>query len=375
MQTKKRLQGRIASVSIRGFRTLVNIENLQIPRLAVLIGENGSGKSNFIRFFEMISWMLRSQHLQDFVHRQGGGDDQLFMGARTTPRLDAQIRIETNLGFNDYRFALAHVSGDTLLLVDEAFRYSDKSRDTESSWIELPMPSKEAVIVERQQDKTAGIVVDLLKNCSTYQFHDTSANAYIKQAWDINDNVFLRSDGGNLAPILLRLRENDIMRYKLIVKQITRTLPAFEDFVLQPAFEKVALRWIGKNGDKTFGAHLTSDGSLRMFCLFTLLNLPAEMLPDVLFFDEPELGLHPHAINLVAEMLKRLSQSKQIFVATQSPFMVDCFELENVIAAEMKGGATDLKSLSRERYQQWLDDEYQLSDLWLKDAIGGVTGR
>lgn len=369
---KSRMQGRIKTVSIQGFRSLAKIENLELPQLTVLIGSNGSGKSNFIRFFDMLSWMLRGQNLQEFILRQGGGDDQLFMGARHTSRISAEIRIETHRGYNDYRFALAHLSaGDTLMFTDEAFRYSDITRSTQAPWTLLPGGVKEAGLVGAK-DQTARIVVDLLKRCTTYQFHDTSANAYIKQPWDVGDNVWLRSDGANLAPILFRLQERDITRYKMIVRQITRVLPTFSDFELQPAFGKVSLRWRGKYGDKTFGPHLTSDGSLRLFCLLTLLNLSHEALPDVLFFDEPELGLHPHAITLVAEMLKKLSHTRQVFIATQSPYMVDCFELENVIVASSKDGATSLHNMPREQYQEWLDDEYLLSDLWLKNVVGGA---
>lgn len=91
-----------------------------------------------------------------------------------------------------------------------------------------------------------------------------------------------------------------------------------------------------------------------------------------MFFDEPELGLHPHAITLVAEMFKRLAKKRQIFIATQSPHLVDCFELENIIVASAVDGETILRNLPRAEYQEWLDDEYQLSDIWLKQAIGGM---
>jgi len=175
--------------------------------------------------------------------------------------------------------------------------------------------------------------------------------------------VRLRSDGANLAAVLLRLQQEDIQRYKTIVRQVARVLPGFADFELQPAFGKVALRWRGTYGDKTFGAHLTSDGSLRLFCLLTLLNLSPDALPDVLFIDEPELGLHPHAMALVAEMLKKLSHTRQVFIATQSPYLVDCFELENIIVADIKDGSTSLRNMTREKYQEWLDDDYLLSPL------------
>ena len=372
MEQREPEPARIKSVTIEGFRSLRSIQNLQLPQLAVLIGANGAGKSTLIRFFEMLSWMLKSKSLQEFVLRQGGGDDQFFMGARKTPRIHAELCLETASGLNDYRFDLAHLSaGDSVMVMNEAYRYSAHGIPTKAKWTEIAAVGKESSLLE-QKHKTAKTIVNLLRQCSTYQFHDTSPNAAIHNRWDITESFRLRSDGGNLAAVLLNLRSTDGKRYALIVKQIRRVLPAFKDFVLEQEAGKVLLRWVGQQSDKVFGSHLTSDGSLRLFCLLTLLNLPPERLPDVMFFDEPELGLHPHAITLVAEMLKRLSKKRQIFLATQSPYLVDCFELENIIIASANQGETLLRNLPRAQYQAWLDDEYQLSDIWLKQVVGGM---
>jgi predicted ATPase len=369
---REREPARIKSITIEGFRSLKNIQNLELPPLTVLIGANGAGKSTLIRFFEMLSWMLKSKNLQEFVLRHGGGDDQFFMGARKTPRIHAQLCLETASGQNDYRFELAHISaGDTVMVMNEAYRYSAHDIPTKATWTEMESVGKESSLLE-QQHKTAQTIVNLLRQCSTYQFHDTSINSAIHNRWDVTDSFRLRSDGGNLAAVLLEIRNTDTKRYALIVKQIQRVLPAFKDFVLEAEAGKVLLRWVGRQSDKVFGSHLTSDGSLRLFCLLTLLNLPPNQLPDVMFFDEPELGLHPHAITLVAEMFKRLSKKRQIFIATQSPYLVDCFELENIIVASANNGETVLRNLPREQYQAWLDDEYQLSDIWLKQVVGGM---
>lgn len=368
-----RLQGRITEVSIEGFRSLRHIEKLKLPQLTVLIGANGVGKSSFIRFFEMMGWMLRARNLQEFVVRKGGGDDQFFMGSRTTPQIKVELHIATDRGSNDYRFEMAHLSaGDTLILTHEAYRYSDAKKPGQANWTNLVGVGKESALPD-QTNKTAKTIYNLLRQCSTYQFHDTSANASLHQRWDISDSARLRSDGGNLAAVLLDLRENDGPRYQQLVRQIQRVFPTLENFVLEPVAGKVLLRWKSKNSDKVFGAHLTSDGSLRLFCLLSLLSLPDERLPDMLFFDEPELGLHPHAISLVSEMLKRVAKTRQVFIATQSPYMVDCFDLENIVVAEAEDGATKLRNMPNERYQQWLDDNYLLSDIWLKTPIGVST--
>jgi predicted ATPase len=364
---------RICSVTIEGFRSLRDIQSLELPQLTVLIGANGAGKSTLIRFFDMLSWMLKAKNLQEFVLRHGGGDDQFFMGARKTARIHAELCLETASGRNDYKFDLAHISaGDTVMVMNEAYRFTPRGLTTEASWTALGQVGKESGLLE-QTHKTAKTIVNLLRQCSTYQFHDTSINAAIHNRWDVTESFRLRSDGGNLAAVLLDLRNTDSKRYELIVKQIRRVLPAFKDFVLEEEAGKVLLRWVGNQSDKVFGSHLTSDGSLRLFCLLTLLNVPPDRLPDVMFFDEPELGLHPHAITLVAEMFKRLSKKRQVFIATQSPYLVDCFELENIIVANATNGETVLRNLPRAHYQRWLDEEYQLSDIWLQQATGGVA--
>ena len=98
-----RLHAKIESIHIRGFRSLADVQLRDMPRVAVMIGANGCGKSNIIRFFDMLSWMLRSLRLQDFVQMQGGADDQLFAGRKRTPQLEAELCLTTELGRNDYR--------------------------------------------------------------------------------------------------------------------------------------------------------------------------------------------------------------------------------------------------------------------------------
>ncbi len=214
------------------------------------------------------------------------------------------------------------------------------------------------------------MVVNLLRNCSTYQFHDTSEDSNFKKKWDSEDNNQLRSHGGNLAAVLLRLERENIKRFEMICRHIGRVLPVFDRFQIEDSYGKVLLRWKAKGTDKTFGAHLTSDGSLRFFALATLLNLPSEMLPDVLILDEPELGLHPAAIALIGDMLKAVSNQRQVIVATQSPLLVDAFSLAETIVLELRDGQTDVRRLDADEYQNWLD-HYTTGELWQKNILGG----
>ncbi len=214
------------------------------------------------------------------------------------------------------------------------------------------------------------MVVRLLRNCAVFQFHDTSDTSKFKQAWDVSDNNTLRSHGGNLAAVLYRLEHEDIRRFEQVCRHISRILPVFDRFQIEERYGKVILRWKLKGTDETLGAHLTSDGSLRFFALVTLLNLPSEMLPDVILLDEPELGLHPTAIALVADMIKSLATERQVIIATQSPLLVDAFDLDEIVVLELRDRRTEFHRLDADQYQIWLDD-FSTGELWQKNLIGG----
>ena len=367
----------IESVRIQGFRSLANVELSEIPKAAVLIGANGSGKSNFIRFFEMLSWMLGSRRLAEFVEMQGGADDQLYGGSRRTSRIEAEVRLRTETGRYgyDYQFMLSHAHPDRFFFSEESFRsISDLSwkylgsghQETEIIW-----PTNPSSELSADDFITAKVIVNLLRSCVVYQFHDTSNTSDFKKRGDAEDNNSLLSHGGNLAAVLLRLEREDIRRYELICQHISRVLPIFDRFQIEESYGKVLLRWKAKGTDKTFGAHLTSDGSLRFFALVTLLNLPPEMLPDVLLLDEPELGLHPAAISLVGGMIKSLAEERQIIMATQSPLLVDAFDLDEIFVLDLQDGRTEVRKLSPEDYQVWLDDNFTSGELWQKNLLGG----
>lgn len=390
------IRASIDSVFIQGFRSLADFRIKLLPNLTVLIGANGSGKSNFIHFFEMLRWMLGPCQLEEFVEQYGGANDQLFAGNKCTPCMHASVTIQTESEKHDYKFSLKHVQPDRLVFVEEAFRVNPRNLHTSTDWMFLDSSGfRESRIVERGQlpavgvaaqdvlssdQISASIIVKLLTSCTVYRFHDTSDSSGLKKGWDLEDCNYLRSDGANLAAVLYRLQQNDIHCLERISEQIRRILPTFDSFQIEQIYGKVLLRWKIKGMDKAIGAHLTSDGSLRFFTLMTLLNLPSDMLPDVLFLDTPEFGLHPVAVQLIGAMIEVVSRSRQVILATQSPLLLDSFELDNITVLESKDGRTECTQLNREDYQIWLEDEsvpdlrwpaYTPSQLWLMNLLGG----
>ena len=317
--------------------------------------------------------------MAEFVGLQGGADDQLFGGNRVTPRMEAELALRTEAGRNDYRFALAHAHPDRFVFTEEAFRFSGTDRQTEARWQHAPSGQSEAAIVDVAQappspgvnPTTARVIVHLLKSCNVFQFHDTSDTSNFKKRWDVEDNNYLRTHGGNLAAVLHRLEQEDVRRFEHISRHVRRVLPVFDRFQVDESYGKVSLRWKAVGTDKTIGAHLTSDGSLRFFALVTLLSLPLEMLPNVLLLDEPELGLHPAAVALVGGMIKTLAVDRQIIVATQSPLLVDAFDLEEIIVLNLENGRTTFRRPDADEYRRWLEEGFMPGEMWQKNLIGG----
>lgn len=366
----------IESINISGFKSLTDI-NLSLGKSNLLIGSNGSGKSNILCFFKMLKFMHKDS-LRGFVEQQGGADDLLFGGIRTTEKLKAKIGIRTKYGLIEYEFTLKLTAVDSLICDEEIYIFDKNGQKITLHCYPGVIGSGFGTTIDRTNytsDPTGKEIVrtvsKFLKKLTIYQFNDTSEKSSFNIKRDYQDNNFLHFDGGNLAAVLFRLEQDDRKRYDFICQQIARVLPVFDRFTIDESFGKVLLRWKANFIDKTFGPHLTSDGSLRFFALVTLLNLPKEMLPNVLLLDEPELGLHPKAVILIGNMINRVSNHVQTLVATQSPLLVDQFDVEEVTVLDLKNGCTKCRKLELEDYKHWLDDDFSIGDLWLKNVIGG----
>ena len=373
---------KIESIKIQGFRSLADVELADLPNAVVLIGPNGSGKSNVFLFLEMLRQMLRYRRLGEFVARHGGADDQLFGGSRMTSTLKGELQVGTGTGRYCHTFRLSYVQPDQFFVDRESIDFFPSAhfgptgklisnRDTESGLLDLAdVDESSNEVANRELGQALNEIRELWGNLAFHQFHNTDFNSNIKKSWDVTDSVRLRPDGGNLAAVLHKLEREDTKRYDYICNLVNRILPIFDRFDLEESYGKVLLRWKAVGSDKTMGAHLTSDGSLRYFCLVTLLNLPEEMLPSVILLDEPELGLHPSAVGLVGAMIRVMSKHRQVIVATQSPLLVDEFAPDEIFVTELKEGQTVITRQNEEYLSVWLE-EYSTGELWQKNVLGG----
>jgi len=224
----------------------------------------------------------------------------------------------------------------------------------------------------RRAEETAKVLRYLLNQCRVYHFQDTSPTARIRGACYIRDNHALLTDGGNLASVLLRLQNYNHSAYRRIVSSIRLIAPFFDDFVLEPGTgdKEVLLDWREAGSDQVFGPHQLSDGTLRAMCLITLLMQPEDQLPKLTVVDEPELGLHPYALNVVASLFKKASHYTQVLVSTQSSSFIDNFDAGDIVVVIREGKESQFTRPDPAKLEAWLD-EYSLGEVWAKNVIGG----
>ncbi|GIK74260.1 MAG: chromosome segregation protein SMC [Chloroflexota bacterium] len=359
------------AITIQGFRSIADVEKLELRPINVLIGPNGSGKSNFIAVFAFLN-AIRDGKLQDYVARAGGADRLLHFGSKITPAIVLHVFFRDDT--NQYRIVLTPTETDQLFPNGEHVYFWDRDKYSERPYAErLAARGLEAGISDPDRGGTAQYVRKLLASWRLYHFHDTSAMSPLKKTGDINDNRFLRPDGSNLAAFLYLLRQKHLSTYNMICRTVQRVAPFFDDFVLEPLRlnpDKIRLEWRHRGADAYFDVASLSDGTLRFIALATLLLQPEEYRPSVILVDEPELGLHPYAITLLASLIKQVSHTTQVILSTQSPLLLDHFEPEDVLVAERANGSTQFTRLDADRLAIWLE-EYSLGQLWEKNELGG----
>ncbi|NET91362.1 MAG: AAA family ATPase, partial [Kamptonema sp. SIO1D9] len=329
---------KLKRLTLNGFKSIKAMD-IELHSLNILIGANGAGKSNLISFFKMLNEMMAGR-LQLYIGQSGRAKSLLHFGPKTTPQIEAKLEFEVENGVDTYHVRLFHAAVDTLIFADETLSF------LQTGWVSpridpLGAGHQETRIGEAADEgtQTAKTLRYLLNRCRVYHFHDTSSTANVRQSCYIGDDRWLMSDAGNLAALLLRFREeNGGAAYQRIIGTIRLIAPFFDDFVLEPdVSNRVILDWRERGSDGVFGPHQFSDGTLRAICLATLLLQPENELPELIVVDEPELGLHPYALNIVADLFSKAALHTQILISTQSSSFLDNFDPEDVIAVDRKG--------------------------------------
>ena len=337
-------------ITVKGFRSIACVEKLELKPINVLIGANGAGKSNLVNVFSLLGALSKGQErLNEYVARSGGADRNLHFGSKTTQKMHIELSFDD--GMERHEVHLAATGDDRLPAVSESIGGEAAAR------------FKGGMARLRAR----------LDRWRVYHFHDTGNGARILRNAYLNDNRFLRADGENIAPFLYLLREKEPQSYERIEKTFRLVAPFFGEFCLEPLAQNeqmIRLGWRHRGSDEYFDISTLSDGSLRFLALATLLLQPARFRPSLILLDEPELGLHPYAIEILCSLIRSASVETQVILATQSPYLVDQFEPEDVLVVDRVDGASQFRRLSTQELKVWLED-YRLGDLWLKNELGG----
>lgn len=373
-------------VSIEGFKSIAQA-TIELGDLNVVIGANGAGKSNLIAVFRLLESSLNGR-LQHYTGIQGGADRLLHHGRKVTPI----CRLRFACADFSYGLTLEPNVKNRFVVAEEFLEYKEQSKtitpasdeadlaglehdllvayDEDGNWVEPP-----SVDFHELLNSTLDDVPDLpsmrLESIRAFHFHDTSDAAPCRQDAEIRDARELHAEGRNLPAFLYRLREQHAPIYRRIVEHIRLVAPFFDDFILAPSPDNermIRLEWRHRDSDGYFDAHSLSDGTLRFICLATLLLQPNP--PRLILLDEPELGLHPLAIHLLAEMLDAAAERTQILLATQSVTLLDQFSLDRVIVADYQDRTSHFSRLSSQDFEAWLEN-FSVGELWQKNVLGG----
>lgn len=367
---------RLKSIDIAGWKSIRKTETpIELGPLNVLIGANGAGKSNLFSFLRLLRELV-DQRLQLHIARSGGADTLLYYGSKQTKSIETRCVFELDQFEAELNLSLVHSPPDSLLIADERWIYPNANASNGKT-ITLTVGGNfrestlngEAALV----DANAKAIRQFLNTIRVYHIDDTSSSAKIRLTNSLEDDLHLYGDGGNLAVMLYVYQRQYPMIYGRIRRAIQKILPGFDDFVLEPERlnpRKLFLKWKRQGSDYILGPHQLSDGTLRAVVLITLLLQSEKDLPSLLVLDEPEMGLHPHAIEILSGMIRSASFRTQVIVATQSPALLDYFDPEEIMVVDCLDGESKFSRLSSNDLGDWLS-RYSIGELWEKNVVGG----
>ncbi len=356
----------LSRIQLSGYKSIKELD-LKMQPVNILIGANGSGKSNFISIFSLLRNVSQGR-FQTYVQDNGGANGLLHFGSKNT----TAISIEIDVASNAYHADLKHNPfDDSLVFVREYCKFElsqrhfiIKGKNGESGLFDGETTSRQV------RDYTR----DYLNRCRVYHFHDTSRTAGFKQSSSTQATDFLYDDAKNIAAFLYLLKENWPESYRNIVDAVRSIAPFFHDFYLEPRGDgdkqTILLKWTHKKSDEPFSAQQLSDGTARFICLAILFLQPSLLRPQTIILDEPELGLHPAALTVLSDIIKSTVKDSQVVCSTQSVTFANHFEPEDFIIVDQKDGVSTFSRTDRESLKIWLDD-YRMGDLWNKNLIGG----
>lgn len=376
--------------------------DIELQNLNVLIGANGSGKSNFIEALSLLqaapnnlaSGMRERGGIATWLHKTQQESDtipiasiEVLTGVTSSHRDNVPINHRIDFTQSEYRFELIDevIEDKTSIFNNEELVCSyyqfhspnhcpmitimDKSGNRGLQ--ELSVSAEESILSQRKDPDLYPEITQLSKEYEQIRiYREWTFGRYSKtrepQRADLR-NDFLEENCQNLALVLNKIQNNPPIKKK-ILEYLKILYPRFSDYSTAINAGSAQIFFIENN--ISIPATRLSDGTLRF--LFLLAALYNPFAGNLICIEEPELGLHPDILPTIAEILKEVSLAKQLIVTTHSDILIDALSdtPESVIVCENTKGYTTLKRLNENELREWLE-EYSLGQLWTRGEIGG----
>ncbi len=343
-------------IKIAGYKSIKEAE-IEIRPVNILIGANGSGKSNFLSLFDFLN-AIYEQKLASHVALGSGVEKILHKGLKVTDTIGVRVGFDKNA----YSFVIKYGESGFVFTKEKVW-YDNSPFDIASMKPESQLKQSGSYRSEYTKKYLQGL--------KKYHFHDTGKKSPFSQTSHVeNDIHFLYEKGENLAAFLFNIQRRELKIYTRIITTIQSIAPYFSNFYFQPNQDGyIKLQWQDKFCSTIYGATDLSDGTIRFIALATLFLQPT--LPASIIIDEPELGLHPFAIAKLAGMIRSAAErGAQVIVSTQSVELVNHFSAEDIITVDQKDGESCFNRLNTSDFSTWLE-EYNIGDLWQKNIIQG----
>ncbi|MFA8299721.1 MAG: AAA family ATPase [Hyphomicrobiales bacterium] len=405
----------IKSVKLEHFFSFGESQIVEInPDINILLGINGSGKSNFLKAIRLLYEGVAGIGFERLFLRDWGGFSTIanfnLEQADTiiieyTFDKDTLNKINGEEGYkfpNDPIYEIKiHRSGSTSYYLEEYIYSIDPQSKAGNPFCFMKMnsgrggisrrgngkvqiqkyPDKESNVSFKEQELVLRQISDpnqflplfklktAIESIAVYDYFDTTLKSVIRQPASYGIDIRLLPTGENLVQILHRIKNHNSLDYENIENILGNINPNFKDINFDIIGSKVYLVLREKGLSKTVGVEHISDGTLRFLLLLSILYNPNR--GSLICIDEPEIGLHPDMINTVAEAIKHASKTTQMIIATHNPLLLNAFELSDVLIFEKdKENKTVVLQRDEEEFEED-GNSYLVGQLWLNGKIGG----
>lgn len=363
----------LTRLHVRGFKSLNDVE-IRLPRLSVLFGPNAAGKSNLLDAIQILSRIgttrtladalseLRGYVIEAFSFSSGGLED-LLKRRSATFTIEADVTTDKE----SYRYRLTiqlQPRSGTLAVADEYLTALNRQRQPKSS---APIEVIDRQIRLRRRSSGKPRQEPLLQNFALLSDPRLGGSEYAHiermrrelagwKAYYLDPRVSMRAAqpptevrdigmlGGEIGPFLYRLRAERPDHYKSIVRTMRSLVPSVEDLTVDLDERRGTLDIMIRQDGVAYSSRVVSEGTLRVLALCAIALNPWS--GSVIAFEEPENGVHPRRLRLIAQLILSLSleQGKQVIVTTHSPLF--CDEILN-LTKEIEDGAVSLLNVQR----------------------------